>query len=130
VAVWAAGTYHLTARLGVGIAPALTPNWLYPRLVWGGLWGFLFMLPLHGRWWLRGIPVTEKKALAPGLSASVLNTRACRAAETKDFDDKQGDPTKSWEAVTFNPGPGPPIGPNPHPGVSNRPLRVSTAVPE
>ena len=49
VAVWAAGAYRLTARLGVGIAPALTANWLYPRLVWGGLWGFLFLLPLRGR---------------------------------------------------------------------------------
>jgi hypothetical protein len=58
VAVWAAGAYHLTARLGVGIAPALTPNWLYPRLVWGGLWGFLFLLPLHWRWWLRGILIS------------------------------------------------------------------------
>src|SRR5512132_2558441 len=55
LAVWAAGVYRLTARLGVGIAPALTPNWLYPRIVWGGIWGFLFLLPLQGRWWLRGI---------------------------------------------------------------------------
>ena len=54
--VWAAGAYHLTARLGIAIAPALTPNWLYPRIVWGGLWGFLFMLPfMRGHWWLRGI---------------------------------------------------------------------------
>jgi hypothetical protein len=37
VAIWAAGAYHLTARLGIGIAPGLTPNWLYPRIVWGGL---------------------------------------------------------------------------------------------
>ncbi len=58
VAVWAAGAYQLTARLGVGIAPALTANWLYPRIVWGGLWGFLFLLPLQGRWWLRGLVVS------------------------------------------------------------------------
>ena len=56
LAVWAAGEYHLTARLDIAIAPGLTPNWLYPRIVWGGLWGFLFMLPLvRGHWWLRGI---------------------------------------------------------------------------
>ena len=56
LALWAAGAYHLTARLHVHIAPALTADWLYPRIVWGGLWGFLFILPvLPGRWWLRGI---------------------------------------------------------------------------
>jgi hypothetical protein len=56
LAVWAAGAYHLAARLGIEIAPALTANWLYPRIVWGGLWGFLFMLPFMRRhWWLRGI---------------------------------------------------------------------------
>jgi hypothetical protein len=32
VAIWAAGAYHLTARL------------------------WLFMLPLRGHWWLRGTP--------------------------------------------------------------------------
>jgi len=31
---------------GVSIAPALTANWLYPRIVWGGIWGFLFLLPI------------------------------------------------------------------------------------
>jgi hypothetical protein len=31
--------------LGVNLAPDLTPQWLYPRIVWGGLWGFLFLLP-------------------------------------------------------------------------------------
>jgi hypothetical protein len=58
VAVWAAGQYGLTARIGVAIAPALTAGWLYPRLVWGGLWGFLFLLPLRGSWWLRGLIVS------------------------------------------------------------------------
>ena len=49
------------ASLGVKIAPALTPAWLYPRVVWGGLWGLLFLLPSLGRgnW------------LAAGLAASL-----------------------------------------------------------
>ena len=41
LAVWLSGY--------LGIAPALTPAFLYPRLVWGGLWGLLFLLPM-GRW--------------------------------------------------------------------------------
>jgi hypothetical protein len=41
---------------GVRIAPHLAADWLYFRVVWGGLWGFLFMLPLvRGHWWLRRI---------------------------------------------------------------------------
>jgi len=43
--VWLAGAWGLTTALGVQIAPHLSPPWLYNRLVWGGLWGFLFLLP-------------------------------------------------------------------------------------
>jgi hypothetical protein len=43
--VWLFGVFGITAALGVGIAPHLSPGWLYPRVVWGGLWGFLFALP-------------------------------------------------------------------------------------
>jgi hypothetical protein len=46
LAVWFLGLIHFTTALGVHIAPRLTPAFLYPRLVWGGLWGFLFLLPL------------------------------------------------------------------------------------
>ena len=53
LALWLAGLYGLTAALGVGIAPPLTPEWLYPRLVWGGLWGLMFALPLINQHWLR-----------------------------------------------------------------------------
>ena len=44
--VWLAGYGGLTIALGVGIAPELTAGWLYPRIVWGGLWGLLFLLPM------------------------------------------------------------------------------------
>jgi hypothetical protein len=47
-AVWLFGAVGLTQALGVSIAPKLTPAWLYPRLVWGGLWGLLFLLPVQG----------------------------------------------------------------------------------
>jgi hypothetical protein len=44
IAVWLFGTIGVTATLGVKLVPAFTAKWLYPRLVWGGLWGFLFLL--------------------------------------------------------------------------------------
>ena len=54
--VWWFGSLGLPAKLGVKIAPALTLAWLYPRIVWGGLWGVLFLLPLWtGRHLLRGL---------------------------------------------------------------------------
>jgi hypothetical protein len=47
--VWAFGHYGISAALGVNIAPDLTPGWLYPRIVRGGLWGALFLLPVLKR---------------------------------------------------------------------------------
>jgi hypothetical protein len=49
LAVWASGHSGLTAALGVSLAPTLSLGWLYPRLVWGGLWGLLFALPMSFR---------------------------------------------------------------------------------
>ena len=65
--VWLFGLLSITALLGVKIAPALTPAWLYPRLVWGGLWGLLFLLSLAGfirkPLWIQGLLYS----LAPSL---------------------------------------------------------------
>ena len=46
VAVWLCGRYGITESLNVHITPHLTANWLYPRIVWGGIWGLLFFLPI------------------------------------------------------------------------------------
>lgn len=43
---WQFGVMGVNRALGVAIAPHLTLNWLYPHIVWGGLWGFLFTLPV------------------------------------------------------------------------------------
>jgi hypothetical protein len=50
--VWIIGASGITAVLGVKLAPALTSAWVYQKLVWGGLWGLLFLLPLF-----KGSPV-------------------------------------------------------------------------
>jgi len=40
-------------------------EFLYRTIVWGGIWGFAFMVPfLKGKWWLRGLLV--------GLAASAV----------------------------------------------------------
>jgi hypothetical protein len=56
---------QLAGQIRPGSAPALTSEWLYPRLVWGGLWGLLLVLPL-----LRNRPVVRGLliSLAPSLA--------------------------------------------------------------
>ena len=46
ITLWLFGLLGITTALGVQLAPQLTPGWLYPRIVWGGIWGVLFLLPL------------------------------------------------------------------------------------
>jgi len=53
--VWVFGREGLTGALNVKIAPDLTSSWLYPRLIWGGVWGILFLCPLlKNQFFLRG----------------------------------------------------------------------------
>ncbi|MEM6399567.1 MAG: hypothetical protein AAF757_04945 [Cyanobacteria bacterium P01_D01_bin.116] len=47
--VWIFGYIGITALFNVQIVPDLTASWLYPRIVWGGIWGFLFVLPFYQR---------------------------------------------------------------------------------
>lgn len=44
--VWLFGDLGITSSFGVSIAPSLSAGWLYPRIVWGGIWGLLFILPM------------------------------------------------------------------------------------
>ena len=44
--VWFFGDFGITKALDVSIAPSLTPAWLYPRIVWGGIWGLVFIAPV------------------------------------------------------------------------------------
>lgn len=43
--VWLCGSLGVTAAAGVAITPHLSLAWLYPRIVWGGIWGMLLFLP-------------------------------------------------------------------------------------
>src|SRR4030042_3022776 len=56
LAVWLFGKLGIAPALGVHITPTLTPGFLYPRIVWGGSWGLLFLFPvLANRAFLRGL---------------------------------------------------------------------------
>ena len=66
--VWLCGELGVSRALGVSLSPDLTPTWLYPRIVWGGLWGLLFALPVSLGWFARGLLLS----LAPSLVQLLL----------------------------------------------------------
>jgi len=53
--VWFFGQRGITTALGVNIAPSMTLPWLYPRIVWGGIWGIILILPIFRSYLLRGL---------------------------------------------------------------------------
>ncbi|HBD10298.1 MAG TPA: hypothetical protein DCZ69_18765 [Syntrophobacteraceae bacterium] len=51
--VWYLGHRGIPHMLGVTLAPKWSLAFLYPRLVWGGIWGLLFVLPIwRGSFWI------------------------------------------------------------------------------
>ena len=46
IAVWLFDVYGIAKALGVSFPPSLSAGWPYHRIVWGGIWGLLFLLPL------------------------------------------------------------------------------------
>jgi hypothetical protein len=43
--VWLFGAVGVNSLLGVSIQPTLSAQWLYPRIVWGGIWGLMYLIP-------------------------------------------------------------------------------------
>lgn len=41
--VWGMGISGLNELVGIQITPGLSWSWMRPRLVWGGIWGLLFI---------------------------------------------------------------------------------------
>ncbi|OHD66063.1 MAG: hypothetical protein A2176_09725 [Spirochaetes bacterium RBG_13_51_14] len=65
LAVWIFGALGITAALGVQIAPELSPPFLYQKVVWGGIWGFILLVPLAEKSpWLKGLAVSLAPTLA------------------------------------------------------------------
>jgi len=44
LAIWLFGLVGINQLLGVSIAPQLVTPYIYNKLVWGGIWGFIFLL--------------------------------------------------------------------------------------
>lgn len=64
---WAGFASGLAQLLGNPLVPGFTAAWLYPRLVWGGLWGLLFLTPF-----MTARPVVRGLVLSALPSAAML----------------------------------------------------------
>ena len=65
IVIWLAGLAGVTGLFGVAIAPSLSPEFFYPKIAWGGMWGWLGFLPLLATGWvLRGVLVSIIPAAA------------------------------------------------------------------
>ncbi len=56
LAEWSCSTSEVTNHFNVKLNPTFSLEWLYPRIIWGGLWAFLFLLPyLRRSYFFRGL---------------------------------------------------------------------------
>ena len=53
IVIWLFGLYGITTAVGVKIAPELDPGFLYHQVIWGGIWGALFLIPLYRNRFIR-----------------------------------------------------------------------------
>lgn len=44
--IWFMGRVGISDLIGLGMQPEFTAPWLYQRMVWGGIWMLLLLLPL------------------------------------------------------------------------------------
>lgn len=57
--VWAFGQIGVADLFGVKIKPELAKGLIYKQMVWGGIWGLIFLLPIKIKpLWLRGLVMT------------------------------------------------------------------------
>ncbi|MBI5655560.1 MAG: hypothetical protein HZC44_01535 [Geobacter sp.] len=59
--IWFMGTVGISDLIGLSMKPEFTAPWLYQRMVWGGIWMLLLLLPL-----------LKKKVLLRGCLFSLL----------------------------------------------------------
>lgn len=46
LAVWFFGLKGISEQMGVKLTPQLSEGFIYAGIVWGGIWGFMFLIPL------------------------------------------------------------------------------------
>ena len=65
--LWMLANWGVTTFLNVQIAPELSAAWLYPRLIWGGIWAVPYFLSV-------GVSRARRHWVRKGLYLSLLPT--------------------------------------------------------
>lgn len=47
--IWALGVSGISDLIGIGMKPEFTAPWAYQRMIWGGIWMLLLLLPVWRR---------------------------------------------------------------------------------
>lgn len=47
--IWALGVSGISDLIGIGMKPEFTGPWVYQRMIWGGIWMLLLLVPLWKR---------------------------------------------------------------------------------
>ena len=69
ITVWSFGQIGVADLFGVAVKPPLAKAFIYKQMVWGGIWGLIFLLPVALKpLWLKGLALT----LAPVIVALVV----------------------------------------------------------
>ena len=54
--IWAMGKVGISDLIGITMKPEFTTPWVYKRMIWGGIWMLLLLIPiLKNRIYLRGM---------------------------------------------------------------------------
>ena len=54
--IWLMGKYGISDAIGLEMQPEMQAPWLYQRMIWGGIWMLLLLLPFwKKRYVLRGV---------------------------------------------------------------------------
>ncbi len=57
--IWCMGKIGISDLLGITMKPEFTAPWLYMRMIWGGIWMLLLLLPImNNRVALKGMAVS------------------------------------------------------------------------
>ena len=74
--LWLIGTIGIPQAIGIDVTANVTKAYLYYLITWGGIWGFIFLIPWKQSWWVRGLVFSIAPAIAQMVVVFPLTTSA------------------------------------------------------